>query len=230
MGGRPRWSPRACVRSCASTTRVPPIERVLPLLHHADPEVAWEAARAVTLWGAPDALRAVREGQPLGATLGARAAELFVMAGEADDIAHIEGLARAHPLTPELLDAIGRFGSPLAWSFVLHFLLDRELCEAAEGALLMLFGPLVPPDATRRPSAWRDALAERDLDPALRYRHGELWTPALVADDCATAVSMHIQGTHSQRAIERWLDELAARTGIPMNADLALWRPGVRCC
>jgi hypothetical protein len=215
---------RALVRAEAAA---PPTERLLPLLGHPDPAVAWEAARAVTLWGAPNALDAVREGHPLGPTLGARAAELFVMAGQADDIAHVEGLLARVPLTPELLDAIGRFGNPLAWSFMLHFLIDREFCEAAEGALLTLFGPLVPPDATRTPRAWRDALAERDLDPAMRYRRGEPWTPSVVVNDCAFAGLSHIGGTHSQRAIERWLDELGARTGIPMNADLSRWTPGV---
>jgi hypothetical protein len=215
---------RALVRAEAMA---PPTERVLPLLGHADPFVAWEAARAVTLWGAPDALDALRTGHLLGATLGARAAELFVMAGEADDIAYLEDLLARVPLTPELLDAIGRFGNPLAWSFVLHFLIDRELCEAAEGALLTLFGPLVPPDVTRAPRAWRDALAERDLDPAMRYRRGELWTPSVVVNDCAFAGLSHIGGMHSQRTIERWLDELAARTGIPMNAELSRWTPGV---
>jgi hypothetical protein len=215
---------RALVRAEGTA---PPTGRLLPLLGHPDVSVAWEAARAVTLWGAPDAVEALRKGQPLGATLGARAAELFVMAGRADDIAHLEGLLARVPLTAELLDAIGRFGNPLAWSFVLHFLIDRELCEAAEGALLTLFGPMVPPDAIRTPRAWRDALAERDLDPAVRYRRGEPWTPAVVVNDCAFAGLSHIGGSHSQRAIERWLDELAARTGIPMNVDLSRWMPGV---
>jgi hypothetical protein len=218
----------AALRALVRAEGAPPrTERLLPFLGHSDPGVAWEAARAVTLWGAPDALDAIRNGQPLSATLGARAAELFVMAGQADDIAHLEGLLARVPLTPELLDAIGRFGNPLAWSFVLHFLIDRELCEAAEGALLTLFGPLVPSDAIRTPRAWRDALADRELDPAVRYRRGEPWTPAIVVNDCAFAGLSHIGGTHCQRAIERWLDELAARTGIPMNVDLSRWAPGV---
>ncbi len=217
----------ACLRALVRIEDEPPaIERVLPLLHHPNPEVAWEAARAVTLWGAHDALRAVRQGHPLGAILGTRAAELFVMAGEADDLAHLEGLVARSPLTPALLDAIGRFGNPLGWSCLVPFLVDRELCEAAEGALVTLFGPLVPPMATGSPSAWRAALAEHAPHPAMRYRHGALWTPTLVADACATAVPASVQGAYSQRTIERWLDELAARTGVPMNADLALWAPG----
>lgn len=210
----------SALRALVRVESTPPsVERVLPFLRHADPDVAWEAARAVTLWGSPEALRALREGQSLGAMLGARAAELFVMAGDAGDIAHLETLTTRSPLSPELLDAIGRFGNPLAWSFLLHFLADREIGDGAEQALVTLFGALVAPEV-RNPSAWRDALAERDLDPTVRYRRGEPWTPGLVVNECATA------GTHSQRAIECRLDELAARTGIPMSADLAMWTSG----
>ncbi len=211
---------RAIVRAEGAS---PPVERVVPFLAHPNPGVAWEAARAVTLWGVPDALRALREGQSLSATLGPRAAELFVMAGDADDIAHLEALVARTPMSAELLDAIGRFGNPLAWSFLLHFLGDRDLGDAAEEALRTLFGPLVPPHAARTPSAWRDALADADLNPCSRHRHGKPWTPALVANDCSIAGEAHRGGAKSQRDIERLLDELAARTGIAMNVDMALW-------
>jgi hypothetical protein len=200
-------------------------ERTIPLLRHADPAVAWEAARALTLLGAPDALEALRAGEPLAVALGPRAAEVFVMAGEADDIAHIEAIVARSPVSAAALDAIGRFGNPLAWSFLLHFLADRELAGAAEAALLMLFGPLVPDDATRTPGAWRDALAEGDLDPAVRYRRGAPWTPAAVVRDCTLAEDSPSGTTRSQRSVERWLDELAARTGIPMDVDLSPWTP-----
>jgi hypothetical protein len=202
-----------------------PLERTIPLLRHPDPAVAWEAARALTLSSAPDALEAVRAGEPLAAALGARAAELFVMAGQADDITHIEAILARSPVSAELLDAIGRFGNPLAWSFLLHFLTDRELAGAAEAALLMLFGPVVPADATRTPGAWRDALAERDLDPAVRYRRGAPWTPTAIVHECGVARDTQRGGTSSQRDVERWLDELAARTGIAMDVDLSLWTP-----
>jgi hypothetical protein len=209
----------AAVRALVRAEGAPPsIERVIPLLAHPDADVAWEAARAVTLWGAPTALRAVREGQPLAATLGPRAAELFVMAGDADDVAHLEALVARSPMSAELLDAIGRFGHPLAWSFLLHFLTDRDLGHAAEGALRTLFGPLVSPEAARTPGVWREALADADLDPSLRYREGKPWAPSTVALR---------DGTKSQRALERWLDELAARTGIAMSIDAALWTPDV---
>ena len=99
------------------------------------------------------------------------------------------------------------------------------LCEAAERALLTLFGPLVALEATRSPGAWRDALAERDFDPALRYRHGQPWTPGLVVEDCGLAAPPHTKGARSQRDIERWLDEIGARTGVPVDADLAPWTP-----
>jgi hypothetical protein len=213
---------RAAVRvDAAASCR----DRTIPFLRHPDPGVCWEAARALTLWGGPDALDAVRAGEPLAAALGARATELFVMAGEADDIAHIEGVLTRSPVSAEVLDAIGRFGNPLAWSFLLHYLTDRELAGAAETALLTLFGPLLPDEETRSPSAWRNALAERDLDPAVRYRHGAPWTPTAVAHDCVFAAGTEPGGTSSQRGVERWLDELAARTSLTMDADLSLWTP-----
>lgn len=212
---------RALVRD---ESRPPAIDRVLPLLRHEDADVAWEAARAVTLWGAPDALSALRAGQHLGAALGARAAELFVMAGDGD-LTYLEALVSRLPITAELLDAIGRFGNPLAWSFLIHFLGHPELGAAAEQAMLTLFGPLVSLHAARRASAWRDALMRRELDPAVRYRGGEPWTPAHVARDCGAVMLPNVGRATSQRTLERWLDELAARTGIPMNVDLALWTP-----
>jgi len=95
------------------------------------------------------------------------------MAGQANDIVRLEAIVASSPVSPELLDAIGRFGNPLAWSFLLHFLADRELGDAAGLTLFTLFRPLVPPESTRNPSAWRDALSERDLDPTMRYRRGE---------------------------------------------------------
>lgn len=180
-----------------------PIDRVVHFLGHPDPDVAWEAARALTLWGASDALRALREGRPLAAKLGARALEALVTHAE---------------VSPDMLDAIGRFGNPLAWSFLLHFLADRELGEAAERALLTLFGSLVPEGVTRDPAAWRDALMDRDFDPAARYRRGEPWTSeALVREHDQSG------NTCSQRDVERRIDEFAARTGrirmLSLNLD-----------
>jgi hypothetical protein len=201
------------------------LDRTIPFLRHPDPDVCWEAARALTLWSRPEALDAVRVGDPLAVALGARATELFVMAGEAGDIAHIESVLTRSPVSAEMLDAIGRFGHPLAWSFLLHYLADRELAGAAETALLTLFGPLLPDEETRSASAWRDALAERDLDPAVRYRHGAPWTPTAVVHDCVFAASTEPDGTSSQRGVEQWLDELAARTSLTMDADLSLWTP-----
>lgn len=209
----------AAVRALVRSEAEPPIAHVLPLLTHADSEVAWEAARAVTIWCAPDALNALRDGHTLGATLRARAVELFVMAGEAADIAHVEAIVARSTMTSELLDAIGRFGHPLAWSFLLHFLADPELAESAEGALHTLFGPMVSLDDRRRPSAWRETLMDRDLDPTLRYRLGEPWTPEVVARECV------IDSSRPQQAVELRLDEIAVRTGVRVNIDLAKWAP-----
>ena len=201
------------------TVTLPPaehVERVSSLLSHPNSGVAWEAARALTLWGDDAALRALRERRSLASVLGARAAELFVMAGAADDLEHMEQIVACTPTTPDLLDAIGRFGSPLTWSFLLHHLADPELADTAAEALHTLFGPIVEPEFHLRAGAWREALADRDLDPALRYRGGEPWTPKAVAHD------LRSEGV-TQRDIERGLDELGARTGLGAAIDLAAW-------
>lgn len=211
---------RALTRIAAPLPAAEHLERVGSLLSHPDVGVAWEAARAVTLWGDDAALRALRERRPLASVLGARAAELFVMGGTADDLVHLEDIVAGTPTTPDLLDAIGRFGNPLTWSFLLHHLADPELSDAAGEALLILFGPIVELEARLGASEWRDALAERDLDPSLRYRRGVPWTPAAVARDLRSATS---SGGAPQRDIERGLDELGARTGLRSYVDLAVW-------
>lgn len=211
---------RALTRIAAPRPPPEAVERVRSLLSHPEIGVAWEAARAVTLWGDDAALRALRERRPLASALGARAADVFVMGGSADDLVHLEDIIAGTPTTPDLLHAIGRFGNPLTWSFLLHHLADAELADAAREALLMLFGPIVEPEASLRASAWRDALAERDVDSSLRYRRGAPWTPEAVARDLRSATSSE---DASQRDIERGLDELAARTGLCSHVDLAVW-------
>ncbi|APR78509.1 Hypothetical protein A7982_03856 [Minicystis rosea] len=211
---------RALTRIAAPLPPPEADERVGSLLSHSDVGVAWEAARAVTLWGDDAALCALRERRPLVSALGTRAAELFVMGGSADDLVHLEDIIASTPMTPDLLHAIGRFGNPLTWSFLLHHLADAELADAAREALLMLFGPIVEPEARLQPSVWRAALAERDLDPSLRYRHGAPWTPVAIARDLRMST---LTDAGSQGDMERDLDELWARTGLWSRVDLDLW-------
>lgn len=194
-----------------------PLARLRALMDHPDPEVAWEAARALTLEGASDVVVALRDGQGL-ASLGAKAAEILVIGGVADDIAELETIVIRGRVAPELLLAIGRFGNPLAWSFLLHFLSDPELGDSAQEALLTLFGALVRVEEHREPAAWRKALSERDFDPSIRYRRGEPWTLAMVVREC-------LSGEHSRFEVERRLDEIAARTGLVVTADFGCWTP-----
>lgn len=69
---------------------------------------------------------------------------MFVMAGDAGNISHVAALVTHAEVSPGMLDAIGRLGNPLVWSFLLHFLADRELGEAAERALLTLLDRSYP--------------------------------------------------------------------------------------
>ncbi|MCC6559576.1 MAG: hypothetical protein IT372_42200 [Polyangiaceae bacterium] len=145
-----------------------------------DPEVAWQAARLLLLWGHDDPLIAVREARPEAATLGARAMEILVLGGEAADLARMEPWIRRTPVTPALLSAIARFGHPGAWSFLAHHLADEDLADPAAAALETLFGARVPAPERKLPRAWRAAIAALRLDPAVRYRRGEPWRPEVV--------------------------------------------------
>jgi hypothetical protein len=208
----------AVVRALGRTPE--PVDELGALLAHDAEGVVWEAARALALRGDPAALVAVRGGGAVARKLGRRAAEILVMAGEAADIALLEGVATSGPTTPELLDAIGRFGCPLAWSFLLHYLPDADLGEPASRALLTMFGEAVAPGDVLRPAAWRATLADLELDEAARYRAGRPWTPSVVAAE------LRGEGI-SQAAAERRIDELRARAGVGAGADLEGWASDV---
>ena len=199
----------------------PPLAPVRALLDHEDADVAWEAARALTRWGAPDALERVRGGE-LAGKLGLRAGEILVMAGGERDLDVLERVVQpwlgssAHG--ERALRLVGRFGHPLAWSFLVHGLGDRLLGSAAAEALEAICGPIVVPDGRLDAGAWRAAVVDADLDPALRYAFGKPWAPDVVAVECAS-------GRLAAREVERRIDDLCARTGRPVHADLARWTP-----
>lgn len=191
-------------------------ERFIPHLRAASPEIAWEAARGVTSWGGMDALVDVREGGPLADTLGPRALEVLIGAGDPADVETPRRVVSRVSATPDVLDAVARLGNPGSWAFLLHHADDPELADAAWDALATLFGPL----AERRAgaSAWRDALADRRFVPATRYRRGMPWSVELVLEECRS-------GELSARSIDLRLDELRARTGRAAGFDTALWTP-----
>ena len=194
----------------------PPL--ALALLASPDPAVAWEAARAVTLWGSHAAHTELRRGGGLVETLGPRAAEIYVMTGAEDDLERLQRIVSRHDMTPALLSAIGRYGHPTTWEFLGHFLGDPLLGDDAREALHTLFGRPLPTEAESDRFAWRDAIAALRLSPQIRYRRGQPWSPAVVAAEWR-------DGKLSAQAIASRLDELRARAGVRQPVALHAWRP-----
>jgi hypothetical protein len=193
-------------------------ESAVNLLDHADAEVVWQAARATTLWGYPDALARIRSGRGLPSLRPALVAEILVMVGLPDDLAGLEIRLREEPPTAALLSALGRFGSPGVWSFLCHLLGDKELADDAASALEVLFGERVHPALRRDGVAWKVAISDAGFDPDARYRCGEPWTPARVVAECTS-------GRLPRSEIERRVDELRARTGAELGVDCSAWAP-----
>lgn len=192
------------------------IDPVFLLLDAPHPTTVWRAARFLTLAGDPRPYQAVRDGAPLSARLGALGLELLVMRGRTEDLAAIDSGVSTMSATPELLSAVGRLGHPRVWSFLAHFLTDDTLREAAESALVTLFGPVVPLEERRRSGAWRSAVLALRPDPGVRLRGGELWRPGIVVAEIAS-------GGLSRMAISARIDELSARTGARVRVDLGAW-------
>lgn len=206
-------APEPVVQAAAvrALCRLPEVRAMPPqgeaLLASDDPEVAWETARALTLWGDTRPLEAVRADAPLRDRLGARAIEIVVMAGTLGDAPVVEEITRAHPTTPELLDAVARFGHAGTWEFLAHHLADPDLGHAAGAALRTLFGDGVPEDDELDGEAWKAAVARRGLDSRERYRQGKTWTPDVAAQEADS-------DKHSRVLSERRHDELRARAGM----------------
>ena len=196
----------------AELSRAP--DAVTALLGHQDAAVASAAAYAVTVWRGHEAFTRIREGGPLLDKLGSRCAALFPLAAEAEHVEVLQRVVTAFPVDAATLLAIGRYGQPTVWSFLLHYLGDPNLRDAAERALVTLYGPLLPAMAT--PSDWEAAISELDLDPAVRYRRGQPWSPAVVADELA-------EGALSRDEMLARIDELRARTGIDAAPSLMGW-------
>jgi hypothetical protein len=181
----------------------------------------WEAARALTLAGVPEPYLEIQGGGALAAALGAGAVEILVMAGDDRDVAAFEAMIAGTPMTRGLLSAVARFGDVTTWSFLLHYLADPDLADAALDALHTLFGDMVPvPEATSF-QAWKRAIAAADLDPTRRYRDGKLWRPEAVLDEIRAPAL-------SRAEVARRADELAARLGLRARVDVGLWEREVQ--
>ena len=183
--------------------------------------VAWEAARALTLAGMQDPYLDIRAGGRLASMLGARGVEILIMAGEDADLGAIETLLATTPMTAPLLSAVARFGSVNTWSFLLHYLTEPELADAAVQALRMLFGDLVPEAEAASYAAWKQAIVEAGFNPTLRYYGGKPWHPSTVLTECAS-------GSLNRVDLEKRIDEVAARTGAEPVVDFAGWELDMR--
>ena len=201
---------RALTRLPHPPTNVAALE---PLLDTADPDQAWEAARALTLWGSGAPLSQLRHGGALLTVLGERALELIVLGGHSDDAELVQRLVRRLDPTPALLDAIARIGHPGTWAFLAHYLAEPTLADDAHAALKTAFGDLVDRAHRHDPDAWKQAIALLRLTDAQRIRRGQPWSPAAVAAECADP-------TLSAEAVERRFDELRARQRVQIAAPL----------
>ena len=192
------------------------VERVRWCLRMPDPRIAWEAARALTLHGYPDAREDLRNGRALGAELGVDAIEILVMAGAPSDLGVLERLVKRLPMSAEVLSAVARFGHPAVWPYLVHGLGRDECAEDAARALETLFGALVDAEEDDAASAWRAALPETPIPPDAHLRRGEAWSAKVVLAECAS-------GALRRREVELRYDELRARGGRVPAGDLAAW-------
>jgi hypothetical protein len=201
-----------------ATERLPPAARarITPRLRALTAgALAWPAARALVVLGDREVL-AEAFASALGARLGPRVADLAAIAPTPVAFATIEtALGRAR-VTRSTLSAVARLGRVEAAPFLLERLEDPALEGAAAAGLVTLFGPIVSPEAARLPGAWREGIMARALEPGLRYRRGQPWSPAVVADECAS-------GDLPRLEIERRLDELRVSLGAPDFIDVSGW-------
>jgi hypothetical protein len=178
-------------------------------------DVAWSAARVLAIQGDRDLAIDALEGH-LGARLGPRAAELFVLRGAPADWPRLEALLGRHRTTRALLSSVARFGSPAAASWLIQRLGDEALADDVAAALTVLFGAIVAPREIHDAAAWRRAVAASALDPNARFRRGRPWSLAVVAEECAS-------GDLAQAELELRIDELRARGRKPDAVDVNGW-------
>lgn len=183
-------------------------------------EVAWPAARALLRWGLDTPLAEVRSGGRLATILGVQAAEVLILAGDPSDQARLAAILRQAPPSRATLDALARFGHPGAWSYLVQKLEDDDLVDDAVDALTTLFGARVSWAERRRVPAWRAAIGAASLDPSIRYRRGQPWSTAIVAEECR-------EPSLSAADVEKRLDELVVRARIAESIDVDAWWPGV---
>lgn len=186
-----------------------------------DSRVAWTASRSLSLLGSDAAYQRLRNDAAFRDVLGPRALELLVMFGDEHDVPLVQPLLNSDNVGEAELNAVARFGHPNTWAFLVHFLADDVLCDAAADALELLFGRLVDEDERLDMTAWRTALGRTQFDPSTRYRCGRPWRPS-------TLLTAFDEGTLSEVEAQAWLDELVVRTKLDAPIDLTLWTPSAK--
>ncbi|MDI1477259.1 hypothetical protein [Polyangium sp. y55x31] len=196
------------------------VARLVPLLGKCmglpEPAVVWAAARTLLRAGQKDPYFELRDGGPRAARLQPFGAEIFVLSGDVSDRTALAACLARTPPSAATLSALARFGHAGTWSYLLRQLANEDLADAAEAALMTLFGERVAPSRRQDAGAWRKAIEAMRLDPNVRYRGGEPWTAERVAEACASGALTRVE-------LERLLDELAVRAGMRAPADGAAW-------
>jgi hypothetical protein len=209
---------RAAIRACERPPAAARADWLAPLrklCREAEGVTAFEAARLLALWGDAEVRHGLDEGW-LIERLGARTAELLVLLGHQADGALAIRLLETMPPTPALLSAAGRLGHVELLPRLLPYLADDGLAGAAAEALATACGPAVPPARMHEAAAWREVLDALPRSAAARVRRGKPWSPAVVAEECAS-------GDLARPALERRLDELRARLSRPDPVDVSGW-------
>lgn len=197
-----------------------PWEAMRAALRAEEIDVAWSAARALTLLGDPTPCAELRSGG-LAQRLGLSSLEVFVLGGVPEDGERVLSIARGLPMTAGLLDAVARFGHPAARPLLLHGLAQPELAEDAAEALATLFGAVVTGEAALDPKAWVAATAGIDPGRMVRLRRGAPWSSAIAAGECGSLAL-------SADAAALRIDEITARTGARPAVDLEVFWPELR--
>jgi hypothetical protein len=187
-------------------------------VRHPSPAVSLAAARLALLWGDRSPYQALRRGDALALTRLPHGLEVFVLAGEDDDLPRIEKHVRRLGPSATVFDALGRFGHARSWAYLGYHLEQEDHAGAAAGALERIFGALVAPEQRTSSGAWKRALTTVELDEGVRYRDGAPWRAERVL---AAATS----GEHARVATARLLDELRVRARAVRPLDLAGWSP-----
>jgi hypothetical protein len=194
-------------------------ELLIAELHRAtDGELAWQAARALSLWGSTAAYDAMRRDPALLYRLGPRALDLLALLGDGHDAPLARQIIARCGLTSEVLRGLGRYGHPGAAPALVRALGDEDAAGDASEALTFIFGLPFGEEKAAAPDIWRAWLRTAALDEAVRYRFGKPYRPGCVAEVAAL-------GESSQLDVAWLVDEANVRAGLAERPELWRWSP-----